>query len=148
MVFMGKTNKWKILTFVFAILFVGMLITNIYQRQFIEYDETLALLDNENTFIDEDNSIQEGYYLGQGFQLYYDGYVDLSFTSDNPANIYLVEDNEYARYENGEDFYYIKQGLNKISYPLTDEYLETGIYYFIIEPADKDINYNIKITLK
>ena len=144
-------NNWKIATFVFAFLFLAMLVTNVYQRQFVLSDEEYLNYQseiNETVIVDEDNSVKNGYMMSQQFVLYYDALLDLTFSSDNLANIYLMESDEYERYELGETFYYTQRGLNAESWSLNEEYLQAGTYIVVVEAVDSDVNYHIKLVAK
>jgi len=144
-------NNWKIATFVFAFLFLAMLVTNVYQRQFVLSDEEYLNYQsevNETVIVDEDNTVKKDYMVSQQFVLYYDALLDLTFSSDNLANIYLMESDEYGRYELGETFYYTQRGLNAESWSLKEEYLQAGTYMVVVEAVDSDVNYHIKLVAK
>lgn len=139
-----KTKTLAIVSLVISSILILILIFYFFVGVFIG----LSLDESGGIIIDENDSIEYEYFMGQSFFLSYDSYIDLIYTSDNPVNIYLVEDNEYNRYENAEDFYYIKRSLETTSYSLTNSFLETGTYYIIVEPVDKDVNYHIKLVAK
>lgn len=144
-------NNWKIATFVFAFLFLAMLMTNVYQRQFVLSDEEYLNYQtevNETVIVDEDNTIREGYMLNQEFALYYDALLDLSFISDNPANIYIMESDEFERYELGETSYYVEKGLSVESWSLNEKYVQAGTYMIVVEAVESEVNYHIKLVAK
>ena len=141
-------NKWKIATFVFAFFFIVMLAVSIYQRQFILDEEEHLQIYNETVLTDENTSVKKGYMVSQQFVLFDYSYLDLTFISDNPANIYLLEANEYLRYENAENFYYLERNLESKNFYLKDKLIEAGTYYIVIEALEQDVNYHLKLVAK
>lgn len=144
--------NWKILTLIFALLFVVMLIINIYQRQFILSDDEISALYNttseEIIIFDENYTVIKDYIQSHQFTLFYDSYIDLNFNSDANSNIYLFDNIEYLRYEEGEQSYYTERGLNTPKFYLTNNYLQAGDYVIVIESIDKEVNYHLKLVAK
>jgi hypothetical protein len=140
-------NKWKIFTFIFAFLFLIMLVVNISIRQDVistddQYDEYYK----EVTIYDNFSTIKPNYMEGMSFVLYSNNQINLDFYSDNFANVYLLRDTEYLRYDQGEDFYYIEMSENSDKLTLTGKELPAGEYYFIVESNEEPVGYHIKIT--
>lgn len=146
---MNKSKIYQIFTFVFAFLFLVMLIINIYQRQFIYTGEEISDLyetPNETIILDKDDTIPKDYIIVHSFLLYEDSYIDLEFSSDTLSNIYLFDDAEYLRYDEGEQSYYKERGLNTNQFSLTSMFLQAGEYYIVIESIDEIVNYHIKLV--
>ena len=100
----NKLRVWQVFTFIFAFLFLVMLVVSIYQRQYLYTEDEVSNLyktPNETIIYDENDTVQKDYIQINSFLLYEDSYIDLNFNSDTPSNLYLLDDSEYLRYDNG-----------------------------------------------
>lgn len=110
---------------------------------FILIGATEGTYTNQVLFNEENQFVERGYYDSLSFQVYDYSYLNLVFDSDKSSNIYLLTDNEYVRYENGEDLYYIEANENGRHLTLENRYLSPGSYYIVIESLDEPITYDI-----
>jgi len=99
-------------------------------------------------FNETNETILEGYYDTLSFEIYENSYLDLNFTSNNNVNLYLFEDNELIKYEQGESSYYKESLEEGIFFVLENYYITPGDYSVVIEPIENSVIYNIKINAK
>jgi len=101
---------------------------------------------SEIIFEENNNFLEEGYFNSFSFNLFDYSYLSLDFNSNNFANIYLLEENEFYRYEEGESIYYLEASENSKSFSIGNELLYPGTYYVVVETTDEDIIYDISIN--
>lgn len=108
-----------------------------------------VITETEKALYDTTASLKQGEYESRTFGVMEDNVnINLVFSSDNYANIYLIRESEYTRYQDKESFYAIQKGVNSKKFEIDNFPLEQGKYVIIVEAADSDINYYIKLTTK
>jgi hypothetical protein len=104
----------------------------------------------EDTIIFNDTSIvPKGMMDTLSFVLYEGSFLDLDFVSDNLATMYIFSSNEYYRFENNEEPYYIEGGERIKELSFTDSFFSSGEYYVVVySDEDKDLTYDIELIAK
>ncbi|MBU2504081.1 MAG: hypothetical protein KJ879_03475 [Nanoarchaeota archaeon] len=96
-------------------------------------------------FDEEDEFIAADYYDSFSFEVYDYSYLSMDFSSSSPVNLYLLEENEYLRYDVGEGIYYVKASENSKFYSLQNIPLSPDTYYIVIETIDSSTTYDILV---
>ena len=86
-------------------------------------------------------------YVFQGFYVYDYDSVTLEVTTTNPSSMMLLQENEFLRYEKGEEFYYIEGTLEAKRLFLGNHELNSGTYYLVIQGINDSLTYEYSISV-
>ncbi|GIU68308.1 MAG: hypothetical protein KatS3mg001_158 [Candidatus Pacearchaeota archaeon] len=111
---------------------------------------TITKNNNELIFINETNNhLDEGYYNSFVIFLQEPQRLFINLSSNNPLDIYLLNENEYLRYQKGDSFYAIssyKEIKYMRSFPLTKNTpLQPETYYIVVSNPYNTTKYNITV---
>lgn len=127
-------------------IFIGVIIIGIILivTHFLLFDNSSM---QEYSLINESGrTIGENTYTYYSFLMYYDGYVDIFFSSSEKVDLYLVKESDFEDYKDNLEFVYVDSSAGSINYKLTDYPLKKENYFLIIENNNKeDITFDLKI---
>ncbi|HBG25962.1 MAG: hypothetical protein A2Y10_13870 [Planctomycetes bacterium GWF2_41_51] len=102
----------------------------------------------EPVVIANTGSLESDEYISQGFIVHRLADIELLATTNNPANIMILQENEFYRYEEGKEYYYLKGSFDSKRLTLSNTEISPGNYYLIIEGIDDPVNYQYSIIIE
>ena len=144
---------WVLIIFTFVVSIIhlnkyqqkGLAITALVISSFLFFVLLFYTYPTNQTIFEEQETLTKNYFMSYEFVLYESSYINIDFSSNDTANIYLLHDNEYLRYEQGLQSYYIIGKQYVRSHNASYEFLNVGTYHFIVESEEEDIEYNFKL---
>ena len=97
--------------------------------------------------IEDSGNVSYGNLDYVSFVVYIPSYLDLRVQTNEHSNIYLFEENEYLRYKDGSESYYLTGSENIVYLEEEDLYANTGNYYLVIETINDSLEYNYSLNM-